>query len=201
MKTSPKDSFSRYLFLISFLPAMAYWYLEENYPIHIAISGGLFLAILEISFEKLMTKHVHTLSKFNFYLILLLGSISLIGNEGIWFKLQPFFTGLGIGCFLIYRDLIGNGLMWEMMVSLNRPLPPKEVWQRLETHIGLLFVIYGIFMGTLAVWAQTSTWLFYKTIGFYITFFIFSIFEVVLLRTRMKRLMQNEYKRAILSRF
>lgn len=81
------------LFLISFLPALLYWYLEETQTVEIAIIGGLSLAVLEIGFEKLFFKHIHSISKLNFLIILILGPISLIGKDGVWFKLQPFFTG------------------------------------------------------------------------------------------------------------
>lgn len=58
-------------FWASFLPAIAYWYLEENYSLQIALIGGLVLAVLEMTLEWLFTKHIHTLSKFNFFLILI----------------------------------------------------------------------------------------------------------------------------------
>ena len=95
-------------FLISFLPAIAYWYLEENYPIRIAIAGGLALSILELTLEYIFTKHLHSLSKFNFGLILFLGGLSLLGDEGIWFKLQPAITGIVIAIFLLVKRKLGK---------------------------------------------------------------------------------------------
>jgi intracellular septation protein len=65
------------LFLISFLPAVAYWYLESNYDLKTALIGGIILGVAEILFEKFFIGHVHTISKFNFYLILLLGGVDL----------------------------------------------------------------------------------------------------------------------------
>lgn len=175
-------------FLISFLPAIAYWYLEENYPIRIAITGGLILAILEISFEKFYTKHVHTLSKFNFFLILFLGGISLLGEDGIWFKLQPAFTGIGISGFLVYRLLRGKGLMFEMMESMPNPPPvPDFIIQTMEKHMAVLFGGYGLFMAFVALKLSTDQWLFFKTLGFYIIFGIFSVVEMVLLRKKVKK--------------
>ncbi len=84
-------------FFLSFLPAIAYWYLESNYDLQTALIGGLVLATVEILLEKIFTKHVHAISKFNFYLVVVLGGIAFIGQEGIWFKLQPFFTGVLMG--------------------------------------------------------------------------------------------------------
>ncbi|MCF8059681.1 MAG: septation protein IspZ [Bacteriovoracaceae bacterium] len=175
-------------FLISFLPAMAYWYLEENYPIRIAITGGLILAILEIGFEHFYTKHVHTLSKFNFFLILFLGGLSLLGEDGLWFKLQPAFTGVGIAGFMIFRLWKGQGLMWEMMESMpNKPALPAFIIQGLEKHMVFLFFGYGSFMVFVALKLTTDQWLFFKTLGFYIVFGVFFLFEMVYLRVTVKK--------------
>ena len=184
---------SKNFFLISFLPAIAYWYLEENYPLRIAILGGLFLAILEIIFEKIYTKHVHTMSKFNFFLILFLGALSLIGDEGIWFRLQPTFTGVGISVFLTYRLFKGDGMLWEMMESMNQKnTPPKFIMKDMEKHIACLFFIYGIFMAFIAVYSTTDLWLFWKTIGFYIVFILFMIVEMFWMKQQIKIARKNQ---------
>jgi intracellular septation protein len=179
---------SKNFFLISFLPAIAYWYLEENYSLQIAIIGGLGLAVLEIVLEKIFTKHVHSLSKFNLILLLLLGGLSLLGDEGIWFKLQPFFTGLGICFFLIYKLIRGNGMLYEMIENLNnfKELPPKEIIISLEKHLTVFFLIYSIWMGYLAVYMDTKYWIFFKTIGLYICFGVFFIIEFFLMRSRAR---------------
>ena len=79
-------------FLMSFIPAVAYWILESNFSLEIALIGGIILGVLEMIVEKKFSGHVHTLSKVNLSLIVVLGVISLIAKEGVWFKLQPTFT-------------------------------------------------------------------------------------------------------------
>jgi len=170
-------------FLISFLPAIAYWYLESKYDVKTAAIGGMLLAGAEILIEKIFIKKIHGISKFNFILLLLLGGVTLIGNDGIWFKLQPMFTGLCIGGYLLYKIKGNESLMLEMMEGFGQksPLPP-EFFLKLEAHMAILMIVYGLFMGSLAVLVKTSTWLFFKTIGFYIIFFIFMIFEFIFMR-------------------
>lgn len=187
-------------FIFSFLPALAYWYLEANFPIRIALLGGLALAVVEIVLEKIFTKHIHKLSLFNLCLILFLGGLSLLGDEGIWFKLQPFFTGVVIGSLLLYSSFKGKGLMWETLEGLNRPLPPKEVWGNMEKRFSLFFILYGIFMGAVALTMDTGKWLFFKTAGFYIVSIAYCLVEVVLMRRRMIRWVQNQHKKAVLDR-
>ncbi|MCO4795331.1 MAG: septation protein IspZ [Bacteriovoracaceae bacterium] len=194
---------SKNFFLISFLPAFAYWYLEENYPLRVALTAGLALAILEIILEKVFTKHVHTLSKFNFFLILFLGGISLIGDEGIWFKLQPLFTGIGISGFMFYRLVRGKGMLFEMMESMpnDKPKPPEFVIQSLEKHVAIFFFVYALFMGSLAIWGTTDQWMFFKTAGLYIVFFFFMILEFFLMRKMMSKFHKAQEQAEILKRF
>ena len=194
---------SKNFFLISFLPAIAYWYLEENYPIRIAVSGGLILAFIEIIVEKYFTKHIHSITKFNFVLLILLGGLSLIGDEGLWFRLQPFFTGVIMGGYLIFKSWRGSGLMEEMMLTMMEPQrrPPLFVIKTMELHASIFFLIYGVFMGGVALYWSTDRWLFFKTAGFYICFFIFFIFELFIIRMRMKRYLENQRKAKILKSF
>ncbi len=186
MNPKPKNS---NLFLISFLPALAYWYLESNYDLKTALIGGIILGIAEILFEKIFVGHVHTISKFNFYLILLLGGVAFLGDDGVWFKLQPAFTGIGIGFFLFYRRYVGKSLLVEMMTLMQderRPGLPPEILSLLEKHMSYFFVLYGLLMGYLAIYSDTGHWLFFKTAGFYLAFFVFFIIEILMIRKKIK---------------
>lgn len=188
-------------FLISFLPAIAYWYLEARYPLKIALAGGLVLALLEIIFEKIFTKHVHALSKFNFFLIIFLGAISLGEEDGMWFKLQPCFTGLGIGGYLLVRLYKGKSLMNEMLTSMGKSFPLEGVMEKIETHLGFFFIAYGLFMAAIALLAQTGTWLFFKTAGFYLVTFFFFMGEFIYLKLTIRRWVKNQQKAQVLERF
>lgn len=179
---------NKQFFIISFLPAIAYWYLEENYSLKIALIGGGALALLEIIIEKVLTKHVHSISKFNFFLILGLGTIAYIGDEGIWFKLQPFFTGLFMGGFLLYKSVRGQSMMLEMMETLNNNNIPNKLFIKIvERDMAIFLILYGGFMAWVAVNLSTSQWTFYKTIGFYVCSFIFFVFEFIRLRNILNK--------------
>jgi len=187
---------SKHFFLISFLPAVFYWYLESYYEPKIAAVGGVLLALIELIFEKICIKQVHSISKANFFLIFFLGTLSFFDNQGIWFKLQPCLTGVGIGAFLIFKVLKGKGLLFEMMESISDPqkMPPLEIMTKFEAHVALFFLGYGGFMGLVAFNATTGQWTFFKTIGFYIISIIFFLIELIWLRFMMKRwfLKKNE---------
>lgn len=187
-------------FLISFLPAIAYWYLEENYPIKVAVMGGVALSILEITFEKIFLKHIHKISWANFFLILLLGSISLIGDEGKWFKLQPAITGVLIGVGLIVLKLRNKSFFTEMIREMNPDQNlPSWLIGILELHTGIFFFGYGLWMFYVVFFLSTDQWLFYKTIGFYCCFGVFFILELLFLRRKLKLMQKNLLKRQVLN--
>lgn len=172
-------------FILSFLPALAYWYLEENYSVQVAASGGILLAVIEILLEKIFLKHIHKISWFNFSLIGILGALSLLGEEGIWFKLQPSFTGIFMGGLILFYQIRGRGIFLEMVQEIQSNTKALEFFPKLESHLGLFFLSYGIFMGVVSFNLSTSQWLFYKTIGFYIALFVFFALEIVLMRRRI----------------
>lgn len=186
------------IFLLSFLPAIAYWYLEANYPLHIALVGGMGLAVLELLLEWVFTKHLHTLSKFNFFLLIFLGALSLLGDEGIWFKLQPAFSGLGMAAFLLFRQWKGEGLLVEMsqMMDENKRAP-KELMILLEKHMTIFLGLYGLWMGIVAIYFSSDYWIFFKTAGFYLIFAVFFIFELIYMRIKVRELRKRYYHQVI----
>lgn len=178
---------NKQLFWASFLPAIAYWYLEENYSLQIALIGGLVLAVIEMSVEWILTRQVHTLSRFNFFLILILGTIAFAFQEGIWFKLQPCFTGLLMGGYLLYRLYKKESLMVETMKSMHANPLPDFIIMKLEKDLSIFLIVYGILMAFIAVYSPTSTWLFFKTGGFYIASILFFGIEMFLMRRSFKK--------------
>lgn len=179
---------SKPYFLLSFLPALAYWYLESYYSLEVALSGGIFLGILEMGLEKKFTGHVHTLSKLNIALIIVLGGVSLIAKEGVWFKLQPTFTGLSLAGFLAYKKVRNQSLMVEMLKDMKQKPPlAEEVYKALEWHLCLFLIGFAGFMAHVAINESTATWLFWKTGGFYIAFGGFMILEMLYLRWFVRR--------------
>ena len=174
-------------FFLSFIPALTYWYLEANYSLEIALIGGMGLAVLEMTFEWYFTKHIHSITKFNFVLILFLGLIALVAKEGIWFKLQPAFTGWVVGSYLIYKYIKKESLMYEIISEINSKVPPKEILQWSERNMGMFMFLYGSFMSYIAFTQTTESWLFWKTVGFYVSFAVFTVGQTLFMRKKIRR--------------
>ncbi len=179
---------SRPYFLLSFLPAIAYWLLESYSTLEIALVGGIILGVIEMGLEKKFTGHVHTISKLNVALIVVLGGVSLIAKEGIFFKLQPTFTGLALASFLIFKKFKNQSLMVEMLTDMKQKLPmPAELYKMMEWHLCLFLIGFAVFMGYTAILQTTAVWLFWKTAGFYIAFGGFMLVEILYIRWFARR--------------
>lgn len=181
------------LHFLSFLPALAYWWLEETQPLHIALSVGMGLAVLEVVVEKLYTGKVHTISRLNFGIIFLLGLLAIFAREGVWFKLQPTMTGYICGTWLTLNQAKGRTMLEEAMNDMGKPWPfPKEWLRDFERHvIGFMFC-FGTFMAYWSIWGTTAQWAFWKTGGQYMTFGTFMVIEFWWMRRKMKKLRQEK---------
>lgn len=183
-----KRSGSNPFFLLSFVPALAYWLLETYSTLEVALVGGIILGLVEMGLEKRFTGHVHTLSKLNVALVVSLGGISLIAREGLWFKLQPTLTGVAVASFLLFKKFKDQSLMLEMLRDMGQPVPlPQEAYKTMELHLTVFLLGFAAFMAFVAVRETTAVWLFWKTAGFYIVFGSFAVFEFVFLRWYLRR--------------
>lgn len=176
-------------FLLSFIPAVVYWYLETYYTLEVALIGGIAIGVVEMLAERYFTGHIHTLSKLNISLVVVLGGISLIAKEGLFFKLQPTFTGFAVASFLIYKKIKGQSLMVEMLTDMKQQIPmPPQVYKMMEWHMCLFLIGFASWMGYVAVYYPTSVWIFWKTAGFYIAFAVFMVGEMLFLRWFLRSL-------------
>ncbi|MBL7666076.1 MAG: septation protein IspZ [Bacteriovoracaceae bacterium] len=173
---------SKNFFLISFLPSLVYWYMEEHYSLSIALIAGIILGVLEIILEKVFTKHVHSISKLNLGLIVFLGLISFLGEDGIWFKLQPAITGVVMGVVLLWKTARDGSFIFEMMQSMPGRQLPRPLVMLLERNSGYFMLAYGCFMAFVALKLSSDMWIFFKTIGFYLASFVFFAIQIVWLR-------------------
>ncbi len=191
-----KPKKSNNFFLISFLPAILYWYLESQYPVKTALIGGIALSVAEILFERFYVGHVHQLSKFNFFLIVALGGFSLMEENGIWFKLQPSLSLWAVAVYMGLKLKKGSGFFKEMMIEMKPEavLPPDIILKSMERNMVIMFIIYGIVMGVLAIWFPTSVWVFFKTAGLFIVLGVFMVVQMILNKRAIQKIKDTPTK-------
>lgn len=167
-----------WLSFLSFAPAVAYLILESISTPKIAILGGIAISSTEILIEWIFFRVVQKLSWLNFILIAGLGGISLAAGNGIWFKLQPTFTGV-LFFLLLWISVVRNRPFLYSLVILQRPelSTRKDLFMILEKSLALFLLSFGLMMAPVAIYATTAQWVFMKTIGFYVCFLIYLVFQ------------------------
>ena len=190
--------------LFSFLPAIGYAILDWYYPPHVAAAAGLGLGVLELGLEKIITHHLHGLSKINFSLLFLLGLITWFARDGFWFKLQPALGSLGLAGILVWWRWRQKSFVQTLLAEFplnakakeNLRVVPPVLWQAWERDLVIFLLAYAGVMFILAHY-NARWWAVGKTVGLYVAAAVWGGGEILLFRWRWRRLIkaQNAAKR------
>ena len=83
----------------------------------------------------------------------------------------------------MFKKFKNQSLMVEMLKDMKqRPPLPEDLYKIMEWHMCLFLIGFALFMAYVAVSLTTSTWLFWKTGGFYIAFGGFMLVEMIYIR-------------------
>lgn len=83
--------------------------------------------------------------------------------------------------------------MLTMMKDMEKKVPmPDFIMQKIEYHLAFFLLINGVFMGYLAIYESTSTWAFFKSIGFYLVFLVFLVAEIFVIKNSFKKYMAQQ---------
>ncbi|HVK61252.1 MAG TPA: septation protein IspZ [Bdellovibrionales bacterium] len=165
--SSNRRSTALILFFGGILPVIAFTIVEEYYGIMWGTVAGMVFGIGEVLFEKFKNGRVAGITWFSNAMILVLGGVSLIANDGVWFKMQPAILLYVFGFAVVGSSFMNKPVMLEMTLKQNPNLPEHAVSyvKGLNTRLGLALVA----MGALSTWAalawSTEAWAFLKSIG------------------------------------
>lgn len=182
----PKNKREAFLSLLfgGILPIAAFSLIEDSYgPVWGTVAGMIF-GLGEIVFEKIKYKKVSTITWIGNLMILVLGGISIISQDGIWFKLQPalfeaFFTMMLWGSLIMKKPLL-----IAMAEKQGTHIPPqaKPLLKGMTFRLGLFFAIHTV----VATWAAfswtTAQWAWLKGVGLMVTFGIYLGLEYLMIR-------------------
>jgi intracellular septation protein len=166
------------------LPILAFTWLEEKYGILWGVIGGMVFSCGEIFFEYWQEKRVSTLSWVAAVGILVLGSISIMAQDGLWFKLQPaIFEGAMALTIFVFGWRGRPFLLW--LLEQQKQSPPAFLQTRFKGvswRLGVFFALHAV-LATWAAWAwSTRSWAMLKGVGFLASFFLYFGVEVYFLR-------------------
>lgn len=177
------------LFFGGLLPVIAFSVIEDQYGLWWGLIAGMAFGLGEILYELIRERKVSALTWFGNGMLLALGGVSLLTDEGIWFKLQPAFFEIAF-TVLLWASLFRprNLLLWMMEQQGQSPPDFVQAWTRgLCFRLGIFFALQA----GLAVWAalhwSTEAWALLKGIGLTVSLIVYMVFEVLVLRRKHLR--------------
>jgi len=172
------------LFFGGLIPVIAFTVIEEKYGVIHGLIAGMIFGFGEIVYELIRHRKVATMTWIGNGLLLVLGGISLISSEGLWFKLQPAIVE-GLFAFALWASCIVKKPLLVFMAEKQGQQLPKHVKEKLfgvTFRTGFFFAIHT----GLAIWAaldwSTTNWALLKGIGLTVSFVVYLAAEVFYLR-------------------
>jgi len=189
LTSSDKKKKAAALFFGGLLPIIAFTVIEHSYGIIAGLIAGMLFGLGEIIYEYVTVKKVSTITWIGNGLILGLGGISLVFNEGIWFKLQPAILEFGFFVFLLGSWLMKKPFL-KLMIEKQNPEAPDFVKAQLS-GMTLRLSFFMLAHALLATWAAlywtTEAWVFLKGIGLTVSMVIYMALEILWARLKLKK--------------
>lgn len=184
-----KTSRSQVLMLLfgGILPVIAFAIVEDKYGVIWGTIAGMVFGVGEVVYEKLKLGKVNNITWFSNALILVLGGISLISQDGLWFKLQPAILLLTFGAIVIASSVMGKPLLVAMALKQNPDMRPEAIpfMTRLNLRFGILFIVMGAISTHAALYWSVEAWAFLKSIG--VTLIMIAYLAGEFIYARLKR--------------
>jgi intracellular septation protein len=180
------------------LPVIAFSLIEDHFGTLWGLVAGMVFGVGEIVWEWRTQGKVDALTWGGNGMLLALGGISLVTQDGIWFKLQPSLIEGFMAVALWGSVLLGKPLLLGMAqkqgslpMDLDTGLKPgagivlKKSLQGLTLRLGVFFALHAV----LAVWAalnwSTAAWAALKGIGLTVSLLVYLVVESLILRYRV----------------
>jgi len=191
-----RPSMALSLFFGGILPVVAFTVIEDQYGPLWGTVAGMFFGLGEVIYEKIRHQKIAAVTWIGNLMILALGTISIISQDGVWFKLQPalfeaFFT------ILLWGSLFAKKSLLAMMAEKQGTKVPDNLipmMRGMTVRLGFFFFIHTL----LAVWAalewSTHQWALLKGVGLTLSFFVYLAFEIIWIRFRIHKLNSKNLK-------
>jgi intracellular septation protein len=190
----------RSILLGGLLPVIAFTVIEDRYGTIAGLIAGMIFGVGEIAYEWARFRKVDAFTWAGNGMLLLLGGVSLLTDQGIWFKLQPSIIE-GVTALIFWGSVfIGQPLMAVMLKKQLVAQGKLEAGAQPQFHpaflgllggvtlrIGLFFAAHAALAAWAALYWSTAAWAALKGIGFTLTFILYGLAEAWLLRYRIAK--------------
>lgn len=177
------------LFYGGLLPVIVFTIIEEKYGVMAGLTAGLIFGTAEIAYELIRYKKVNALTWVGNGLLIILGLLSLIAQDGLWFKLQPALFEAGFFVFLFGSWVLKRPFL-VLIIEKQNPTAP-EFLKHSMSAMTLRFSLFMLFHAGLATWAalywSTRHWALLKGLGLTLSLILYLALEVLWLRSKLKK--------------
>ncbi len=187
-KPTPKAQFLS-LFFGGLLPVIAFTVIEEKYGVMSGLIAGMIFGFAEICYELFKYKKVSTLTWVGNGMLLILGGVSLISSDGIWFKLQPAIFEFGFFVFLLGSWFMRKPFL-VMVIEKQNPNAHeflKASLSGMTFRMSFFFLAHAILATWAALYWTTESWAILKGIGLTLSMIVYMVIEIVWARYKMNR--------------
>ncbi len=198
-KPNPKQMIRSFL-VAGLIPVIAFSVIEASYGIMWGLAAGMVFGVGEILYEWRTRGRVDPMTWGGNGLILVLGGVSLLSQEGIWFKLQPAILEAFFALGLAASALLGKPLLVALTQKQMRAMhgggspgaPAPELHPFMIQALGGMTWRLALFFGLhacLAAWAalswSTAAWATLKGAGFTVSLLIYGVAESRIFRYKL----------------
>ena len=199
-KVPGRTQMLRSFLLGGLLPVIAFTVIEDRFGRLWGLIAGMVFGVGEILWEWRTQGRVQKITWGGNGMILLLGGVSLLTQEGIWFKLQPSLIEAAMALVLWGSLVLGKPLLSAFMekafkqqgIELQGDDPRAQAIGRAMRGLTLRLGVFFMGHSLLATWAalhwSTTAWALLKGVGFTVSMVVYMLMEGLVLRRRMQML-------------
>ena len=172
------------LFFGGLLPVIAFTLIEDNYGTFAGIIAGLVFGAGEVIYEFIKERKVSAITWIGNGMLLSLGIISLVSEDGIWFKLQPAIIEVFFAIFLWGSLLLKKNILLVMAEKQGQVFPDqlKTKMNGMTFRLGIFFMIQAALATWAAFYWSTQAWALLKGVGLTVSLIIWMTAEILLIR-------------------
>ena len=176
-------------FTIGFIPLLIFIIADELFGTEIGLITAIFVGIVEFLFYLIRYRRVEKFVLFDVLLIVVLGGISIVLHDDLFFKLKPaliesiLVVMLGIHAFSNKPLLLMMGKRFMKDVEINQS--QMDLMRKFSRLLFVLFLAHTILIVYSAYYMSKEAWVFISGGLFYILFGL--IFAGQLIHVRIKR--------------
>lgn len=179
----------RQFLLGGLLPVIAFTAVEAFYGTKAGLIAGVVFGVGEMLYEYLTLKRVQWITLASNALVIVLGGLALVEEDGALFKLQPAILVFAFAAFLIVSSLMGKPMLVALVKKQGRVLPPEaeSLLGGLNWRLGICMIAIGAVGVHAAYYWTTAAWATYKAVGAPLMMGAYMAVEVLIIRLRRGR--------------